>query len=141
MEDSGDPGENMADISGVISIMFQVLRKVRLFIMLILLSFTGPKPIMPVQPSNPPPAFDMVDFLHASASYDLDKVFAFVGAVPPVPRHVPSERPGGEARREILKGRAQNISRSVCETFAYATSRTISAEDTAAVLETFANVR
>ena len=141
MEDSGDPGENMADISGVISVMFQVLRKVRLFIMLILLSFTGPEPIMPVPPSNPPPAFDMVDFLHASASYDLDKVFEFVGSVPPVPRHVPSERPGGEVRREILKGRAQNISRSVCETFAYATSRTISAEDTAAVLETFANVR
>ena len=62
MEDSGDHGENMAVISGVISIMFQVLRKVRLFIMLILLSFTGPEPIMPVPPSNPPPAFDMVDF-------------------------------------------------------------------------------
>ena len=55
MGDSGDPGENMADISGVISVMFQVLRKVRLFIMLILLSFTGPEPIMPVPPSNPPP--------------------------------------------------------------------------------------
>ncbi len=37
MEDSGDPGKNMADISGVISVMFQVLHKVRLFIMLILL--------------------------------------------------------------------------------------------------------
>jgi len=59
MEDSGDHGEKMADISGVISIMFQVLRKVRLFIMLILLSFTGPEPIMPVPPSNPPPAFDL----------------------------------------------------------------------------------
>jgi hypothetical protein len=122
MEDSGDPGENMADISGVISVMFQVLRKVRLFIMLIVLSFTGPEQIMPVPPSNPPPAFDMVDFLHASASYDLDKVFEFVGSVPPVPRHVPSERPGGEARREILKGRAHNMSLSVCEMFAYATS-------------------
>ena len=55
MEDSGDHGENMADISGVISIMFQVLRRVRLPIMLILLSFTGPEPIMPVPPSNPPP--------------------------------------------------------------------------------------
>ena len=61
--------------------------------------------------------------------------------VPPIPRHVPSERPGGESRREILKSRATNISRSVCENFAYATSRTISEEDTAAILETFSNVR
>ena len=45
---------------------------------------------------------------------------------------------GGESRREILKSKAKNISRSVCETFAYATSRTISEEDTA---ETFSNVR
>jgi hypothetical protein len=46
----------------------------------------------------------------------------------------------GEARREILKGGTKNLPRSVCETYAYATSRTISAEDTAVVLETFANV-
>ena len=55
MEDSGDHGDNMADVSGVISIMFKVLHKVRLFIKLILLGFTGPEPIMPVPPSNPPP--------------------------------------------------------------------------------------
>ena len=94
-----------------------------------------------VSPPNPPPAFDMVEFLHESASYDLVKVLEGVGAVPPIPCHVPCERPGGEARREILKDRAQNISWSDCETFAYATSRTNSAEDTAAVLETFSNVR
>ncbi len=58
-----------------------------------------------------------------------------------IPRHVPSERPGGESQREILKSRAKNISRSVCETFSFATSRTVSAEDTAVILETFANVR
>ena len=107
--------------------------------MLILLTGLGSHSAVP-QP-NPPPTFDMVEFLQESASYDLDKVLEGVGTVPPIPRHVPSERPGGESRREILKGRAQNISRSVCETFAYATSRTISAEDTAAVLETFSIVR
>ena len=66
--------------------------------------------------------FDMQEFMHMSSSYDLDKVFRMAENVPPIPRHVPSERPGGESRREILKSRATNISRSVCENFAYATS-------------------
>ncbi len=79
--------------------------------------------------------------MHMTSIFDLDKVIRMAENVPPIPHHVPSERPGGESRREILKSRAKNISRSVCETFAYATSRTISAEDTAVILETFANVR
>ncbi len=54
--------------------------------------------------------------------------------------HVPCERPGGGARRAILKASAANIPRSVSEVFAYSTSRTLSAEDTAVVLETFSNV-
>ncbi len=37
-----------------------------------------------------------------------------------LPRHVPSGRPGGEARREILKSRAADIPWSVSEVFAYA---------------------
>ncbi len=57
-----------------------------------------------------------------------------------LPHHVPSERPAGEARREILKSSAANITRSVSEVFAFATSRTLSCEDTAVVLETFGNV-
>ena len=96
---------------------------------------------MHVLPPNPQTPFDMEEFMHMSSSYDMDKVMRTAANVPPIARHVPSERAGGESRREILKSRAKNISRSVCETFAYATSRTISAEDTAVILETFANVR
>ena len=93
---------------------------------------------MHVLPPNPETPFDMEEFMHMSSSYDMDKVMRTAANVPPIARHVPSERAGGESRREILKSRAKNISRSVCETFAYATSRTISAEDTAVILETFA---
>ena len=88
------------------------------------------------QPHAP---FDMVDFLQKSSSYDMQTVFAEDDHS--LRRHVPSERPGGEARREILKSRAADIPRSVSEVFAYATSRTISGQDTAVVLETFGNVR
>ncbi len=87
---------------------------------------------------QPQPPFDMVDFMHQSSSYDMHKVLAVDDCS--LPRHVPSERPGGEARRAILKSSAANITRSVCEVFAFATSRTISCEDTAVVLETFGNV-
>jgi hypothetical protein len=83
----------------------------------------------------------MIGVMQMTASYDLNKVFRLVDALPSIPSHVPSERLGGEARREILKGRAQNISLSFCETCAFCTSRTLSAEDTAIVLETFVNVR
>ena len=62
----------------------------------------------PQPPPPPPPPFDMVDFMHAAGSYDLKKV--------------PSERAGGEARRQNLKSRAANIPRSLSEVFAFATS-------------------
>ena len=99
-------------------------------------------PQITVSDPQPRPPFDMVDFMQKSANYDLHKVFSTAQDDDDLgTRHVPSERPGGEARREILKSRAANISRSVSEVFAYATSRTISGEDTAVVLETFGNVR
>ena len=104
-------------------------------------SLDAPAPPIRVTDPLPRPPFDMVDFMHKSASYDLQKVFSTAADDDVHPRHVPSERPGGEARREILKSRAANIPRSVSEIFAYATSRTISGEDTAVVLETFGNVR
>ena len=99
------------------------------------------QPSPPARVAHPQPdkPFDMVDFMHKSSSYDMQKVFAADDAA--LPRHVPSERPGGEARREILKSRAKDIPRSVSEVFAYATSRTLSGQDTAVVLETFGNVR
>ena len=101
-------------------------------------SMDDPSPPVTVADPQPDPPFDMVDFMHKSSSYDMHKVFALDDRS--IPRHVPSERPGAEARRQILKSSAANITRSVSEVFAYATSRTISCEDTAVVLETFGNV-
>ena len=104
-------------------------------------SLDAPAPQIRVADPLPRPPFDMVDFMHKAANYDLQKVFSSAQDDDLLPRHVPSERPGGEARREILKSTAANVSRSVSEVFAFATSRTISCEDTAVVLETFGNVR
>jgi hypothetical protein len=101
---------------------------------MLLMVLTGPGPALRPVPPNPPQPFNMAEFMCSSSGYDINKVFQLAEAFPPIARHVSSERPGGEARREILKGRAKSISRSVCETYAYATSRTISAEDTAIVL-------
>ncbi len=69
----------------------------------------------------------------------MKKVLTTDQVVQSIPLHFPSERAGGEARRQNLKSRAANIPRSVSEVFGFATSRTIqvSAEDTAVVLETF----
>ena len=94
-------------------------------------------PVIVAYPQTHPP-FDMVDFMHKSSSYDMHKEIAVDDDS--LPRHVPSERTGGEARREILKSRAADISLSASEVFAFATSRTISCEDTAVVLKTFENV-
>ena len=58
---------------------------------------------MPALRPNHETPFDMQEFMHMSSSYDLDKVFRMAENVPPIPRHVPSERPGGESRREISK--------------------------------------
>jgi hypothetical protein len=102
-------------------------------------SMDQPSPPARVAHPQPDKPFDMVDFMHKSSSYDMQKVFDADDAA--LPRHVPSERPGGEARREILKSRAKDIPRSVSEVFAYVTSRTLSGQDTAVVLETFGNVR
>ena len=95
----------------------------------------NPSPALPAPP--PPLAFDMMAFMHKASSYDIMEVIRQAEAMPLIPLHVPSERPGGEARMEIMKARAANITRSVSEVFAYSTSRTISADDTAVVLETF----
>lgn len=100
-----------------------------------------PAPQAPPAILAPPPPLDILDFLHRTSSYDLQSVFQLAEKLPSVPVHVPSERAGGEARRQQLKQRAAKIPRSVSEVFAFSTSRTISDEDTAAVLETFGNVR
>ena len=53
--------------------------------------------------------------------------------MPLIQVHVPSERPGSEARRKIMKARAANVTQaqSVSELLTYSTSHTISAEGTA----------
>ena len=69
----------------------------------LLIILTDPGPSMPSLRPIPQTPFDMQAFMHMSSSYDMDKVFRMAENVPPIPRHVPSERPGGESRREILK--------------------------------------
>ncbi len=98
-------------------------------------------PPPPQCPIPPPPPLDMALFLQRTSHYDLDKVFQTAAAVPPIPQHVPTERPGGDARRAVMKARAAGLTRSVSEVFALTTSRTMSTEDTAVILETFGNVR
>jgi hypothetical protein len=66
-----------------------------------------PSPPARVAHPQPHPPFDMVDFMHKSSSYDIQKVFAEDDHS--LPRHVPSERPGGEARRGILKSTAADV--------------------------------
>ena len=106
-----------------------------------------PDAVIPIPPAcRPraglaPPPFDMMEFMHGTSSYDMQKVFRLADSMPVIPVHIPCERPGGDARRAILKARAANVPRSVSEVFALVTSRTISAEDTAVILETFGNVR
>jgi hypothetical protein len=56
------------------------------------------------------------------------------------PLDIPCERCGGESRRESLKRRAHDITRSAAEIFAYCTSRTTSIEDSGELLSTFGNV-
>ena len=58
----------------------------------------------------------------------------------PKAAEVPSIRCTGESRREELKRKAQHLSRSLAETNAFCTSRTLSQNDTRNVLETFCNV-
>jgi hypothetical protein len=97
-------------------------------------------PSAPCARPVPESDFDMIDFMHQSAAYDMQQVLQRAEDLPPIPPHVFSERSGGEARREMLKSRTSTVTRSVSEVFAYSTSRTISAQDVAVVLETFGNV-
>ena len=75
-----------------------------------------------------------------TSSYDLQQVFGTAATVSCIPRHIPSEHPGGDARGGIMKSRAAKVTLTVSEVFALATSGTHSFQDTAVVLETFGNV-
>jgi hypothetical protein len=65
-----------------------------------------PEPVIPLPPSCRTRAsspFNMIDFMHKASSYKSDQVFRDLDAMPCIPVHIPCERPGGEARRVILK--------------------------------------
>jgi hypothetical protein len=64
-----------------------------------------PSPQVPPAIQAPPPPLDILDFLHRTSSYDLQSVFQLTETLQSVPVHVPSERAGGEARRQPLKQR------------------------------------
>jgi hypothetical protein len=56
---------------------------------MLLMVLIGPGPALrPVPPPNLPQSFNMTE---------LNKVFQLAEAIPPIARHVSSERPGGEA--------------------------------------------
>lgn len=73
---------------------------------------------------------------YIQAALDADKRLGTYS----VPLKLYTERTGGAARRERLKRKASDITRSECESFAFCTSRTTSIEDTAILLSAFANV-
>ena len=85
-----------------------------------------PDAVIPIPPAcRPraglaPPPFDMMEFMHETSSYDMQKVFRLADSMPVIPVHIPCERPGGDARRAILKARVANVpqARSVSEVFA-----------------------
>ena len=65
---------------------------------MLLMVLTGPGlALRPVPPPNLPQPFNMAEFMHSSSGYDINKVFQLAEAIPPIARHVSSERPGGEA--------------------------------------------
>ena len=56
------------------------------YLLIILIQLTDPIMSGLVSPPNPPPPFDMVDFMHMSSSYDMNKVFRLAEDVPCIPR-------------------------------------------------------
>ena len=121
----------------------------------------GP-PILQQPPALPP--FDFRAIMRRSGgntSALLASIREADAYLPPGPIHVYSERAGGAVRlyivhivhishivankhfchrREVLKQRASNFSRSLCETFAFATSETVSIESGNRLLQAVGNV-
>ena len=122
----------------------------------------GP-PILQQPPALPP--FDFLAILRRSGGNTSELLASLREAdtyLPPGPIHVYSERAGGAVRldivhivhfshivtnkhfchrREVLKQRASNFSRSVCEIFAFATSETVSIESGNRLIQAVGNVR
>jgi hypothetical protein len=100
-------------------------------------------PAVPIMPNAaeaiPPPDMRRTMAAVGGPNYTnaLNEADARTGVAP---LDIPCERCGGESRRESLKRRAHDITRSTAEIFAYCTSRTTSIEDSAEILSTFGNV-
>ena len=120
-----------------------------------------------LQQPGPPalPPFDFLAIMRRSGGNTSELLASLREAdtyLPPGPIHVYSERAGGAVRlyivhivhishivpnklfchrREVLKHRASNFSRSVCEVFAFATSETVSIESGNRLLQAVGNVR
>ena len=84
---------------------------------------------------------DMRKVMHAAGRPDFARVLHDTDVLmEPINSFFASERCGGAARRANLKRKAYDISRSVAETFAYCTLRTVSNEEAAELISIFANV-
>ena len=111
---------------------------------------------MPSQEHSPPQYLPPPPAVPSNADLDMRKVMLAAGGpnfetvlhdadiqmpVGPDSQIIPSERCGGEARQANLKRKARYITQSVAKTFAYCTLNTVSAENAADILQTFANAQ
>ena len=101
----------------------------------------APLPPAEAQPPRSLPPVDMIQMMHASGGPGfLIAAKGLDARTPDTARRVPSARAGGETRTQSLKRKAEDISRSACEIFAFCTSETVSQEGTAKLLSAVGNV-
>ena len=101
----------------------------------------APQPPPQDQPPRSLPPVDMIQTMQASGGPGfLIAAKGLDARMPDTARGVPSARAGGETRTQSLKRKAEDISRSACEIFAFCTSETVSQEGTAKLLSAVGNV-
>ena len=101
----------------------------------------APLPPVQAQPPRSLPPVDMIQTMQASGGPGfLIAAKGLDARMPDTARRVPSARAGGETRTQSLKRKAEHISRSACEIFAFCTSETVSQEGTAKLLSAVGNV-
>ena len=101
----------------------------------------APLPPAQAQPPRSLPPVDMIQTMQASGGPGFFIAAKGLDArMPDTARRVPSARAGGETRTQSLKRKAEHISRSASEIFAFCTSETVSQEGTAKLLSAVGNV-
>ena len=101
----------------------------------------GPLPPAQAQPPRYLPPVDMIQTMQASGGPGfLIAAKGLDARMPDTARRVPSARAGRETRTQSLKRKAEHISRSASEIFAFCTSETVSQEGTAKLLSAVGNV-